>query len=89
MGHSALREIYLDYDRAYDLDPDDPRLADLAGRIVAATRQRYGAGELPGQRGDSDMPALVQAAVNASSPAWERLDRLIREQLRQPSAREV
>jgi hypothetical protein len=34
------------------------------------------------------MPALVQAAVNASSPAWERLDRLIREQLRQPSARE-
>jgi DNA-binding transcriptional MerR regulator len=88
MGHSALREIYLDYDRAYDLDPDDPRLADLAGRIVAATRQRYDEGELPGQRGDSDMPALVQAAVNASSPAWERLDRLIREQLRQPSARE-
>lgn len=77
-----LRELYLDYDRAYDLDPGDPRLDDLAARVVAATRSRYGAVDLPGQHiPGSDVPALVQAAVNASSPAWARLDSLVRTRL--------
>ncbi|MFW3172676.1 MerR family transcriptional regulator [Geodermatophilus sp. CPCC 206100] len=79
-----LLQLYLDHDRAHDLDPTDPRLADLARRIVAATRQRYGPGELPGQDTDSEIPQLVQGAVNASSPAWRRLDSLIRSQLRAP-----
>jgi DNA-binding transcriptional MerR regulator len=78
----ALRQIYLDYDRAHDLDPADPRLGDLARRMVAATRSRYGPGDLPGQVTGSDIPSLIQEAVNASSPAWQRLDNLIRNQLR-------
>lgn len=78
----ALRQIYLDYDRAHDLDPADPHLGDLARRMVAATRSRYGPGDLPGQVTGSDIPALIQEAVNASSPAWQRLDTLIRDQLR-------
>jgi DNA-binding transcriptional MerR regulator len=78
----ALRQLYLDYDRSHDLDPRDPRLDDLAARIVAATRDRYGAGDLPGQSVDSDMPALIQASVNASSPAWRRIDTLVRHRLR-------
>lgn len=78
----ALRQIYLDYDRAYDLDPADPRLASLAWRIAAATKTRYGTGDLPGQVTGSAIPALIQEAVNAASPAWQRLDTLIREQLR-------
>jgi len=78
----ALRQIYLDYDRAHDLDPRDPRLEDLARRMVAATRSRYGPGDLPGQATGSDIPALIQEAVNASSPAWQRLDNLLRDQLR-------
>lgn len=78
----ALRQIYLDYDRAYDLAPSDPRLADLARRIVAATRTRYGPGDLPGQVTGSAIPALIQESINASSPAWQRLDTLIRDQLR-------
>jgi DNA-binding transcriptional MerR regulator len=78
----ALRQIYLDYDRAHDLGPSDPRLGDLARRIVAATRSRYGPGDLPGQVTGSAIPALIQEAVNASSPAWQRLDTLIRDQLR-------
>jgi DNA-binding transcriptional MerR regulator len=78
----ALRQIYLDYDRAHDLDPNDPRIDDLARRIVAATKSRYGPGGPPGQVSGSAIPALIQEAVNASSPAWQRLDTLIRDQLR-------
>jgi DNA-binding transcriptional MerR regulator len=77
----TLRRIYLDYDRAHDLDPLDPFLTDLARRIVHATAQRYGTGDLPGQGSGSESPQLIQAAVNASSPAWQRLDSLIRDQL--------
>lgn len=80
---TALRQIYLDYDRAHDLDPGDPSLAELARRIIAATRQRYGmTGDLPGQTTDSEIPNLIQGAVNDSSPAWRRLDSLIRGELR-------
>jgi len=81
LSDPALRRIYLGYDRAHDLDPGDPRLETLARQIVAATRRRYGTGELPGQGTDPDMPALVQGVVNASSPAWQRLDALIRRRL--------
>jgi DNA-binding transcriptional MerR regulator len=80
-----LRQIYLDYDRAHDLHPDDPSIADLAHRIVAATRNRYAAGDLPGQAIGSDIPQLVQGAVNASSAAWQMLDSLIREELEHPA----
>ncbi len=82
----ALRGLYLDYDQAHDLDPEDPSLADLAGRIVQASIERYGAGDLPGQTIDSDLPAFIQGSINASSPAWQRLDTLIRAQLQQQIA---
>lgn len=81
LGDPALREIFLDYDRAYDLEPDDSRVDDLARRIVDATHERYGTGDLPGYDTGSEIPALIQGAVNSSSPAWHRLDTLIRERL--------
>ncbi|WP_204041658.1 MerR family transcriptional regulator [Acrocarpospora phusangensis] len=77
----TLRQMYLDYDEAHDLDPYDPRIDDLARRIVQASRERYGSNDLPGQDTDSEIPALIQGAVTASSPAWQRLDALIRERL--------
>jgi DNA-binding transcriptional MerR regulator len=76
-----LRELFLDYDHAHDLDPQDPRVDDLARRIVDATRERYGAGDPPGYDTGSAIPGLIQGAVNAASPAWRRLDTLLREQL--------
>ncbi|NKQ57763.1 MerR family transcriptional regulator [Amycolatopsis sp. K13G38] len=76
-----LRQIVLDYDHAHDLDPHDSRVDDLARRIVDATRARYGADDLPGYATGSEIPAMIQAAVNAASPTWQRLDTLIREQL--------
>jgi len=77
----TLRQMFLDYDHAHDLDPTDPAIDELAHRIVDATRQRYGPGDLPGQDTNSAIPALVQGAVNAASPAWQRLDTLIRQKL--------
>lgn len=81
LSDPALRQLFLDYDGAYDLDPGDPRIDDLARRIVEATRSRYGSGELPRADPASEIPALIQDAVNAASPAWRRLDSLIRGQL--------
>lgn len=81
LADPALRRLFLDYDHAHDLDPGDPGVGDLARRIAAATRERYGADELPQLDADSQIPALIQGTVNASSPAWQRLDALIRAQL--------
>jgi DNA-binding transcriptional MerR regulator len=76
-----LRQIYLDYDRAHDLDPRDPLISALSRRIIHATKRRYGAGNLPGQATGSAIPQLIQGAVNASSAAWRRLDEMIRDEL--------
>lgn len=81
LADAALRQLFLDYDHAHDLDPDDPRVGNLARRIAVATRERYGAEEPPELDAASEIPALIQDTVNASSPAWRRLDALIRAQL--------
>lgn len=81
LADPRLRAVFLAYDRLHDVPPDDPRVDALAARIVAETRARYGA-DLPAYEPDSAIPGLVQGAVNASSPAWRRLDALIRERLR-------
>ncbi|WP_285541552.1 MerR family transcriptional regulator [Streptomyces lavendulae] len=76
-----LRQLYLDYDHAYDLDADDSRIDDLARRIGGATRERYGHDVLPALDTGSQIPSLIQGTVNTSSPAWQRLDTLIRAHL--------
>ncbi|MFG2483207.1 MerR family transcriptional regulator [Streptomyces virginiae] len=81
LSDPTLRQLFLGYDHAHDLDADDPRLDDLARRIAEANRERYGSDERPGLDTGSEIPALIQGRVNASSPAWERLDSLIRAQL--------
>ncbi|MEV0410725.1 MerR family transcriptional regulator [Streptomyces sp. NPDC050448] len=81
LADPAQRRLFLDYDHVYDLDADDPRIDDLARRLAEATRARYGPGELPELDAASEIPALIQGTVNAASPAWQRLDVLIRAQL--------
>jgi DNA-binding transcriptional MerR regulator len=76
-----LRQMFLDYDRVHDLDPTDPAIGQLAQRIVDAIRRRYGPGGLSGHDTNSAIPALVQSAITAASPAWQRLDTLIRQKL--------
>ncbi|MET9273513.1 MerR family transcriptional regulator [Kribbella sp. NPDC003557] len=78
-----LRRLYLEYDRAHDLDPADPALADLAHRIVTASLDRYPAADLTESPAElAALPELVQSSINESSPAWQHLDTLIREGLR-------
>jgi len=81
LADPVLRQLFLDYDHAHDLDADDPRVDDLARRIAEATRERYGPDEPPALDAASDIPALIQGTVNASSPTWQRLDTLIRAHL--------
>ncbi|GAB3158046.1 hypothetical protein GCM10027258_68390 [Amycolatopsis stemonae] len=52
---------------------------------MAATLARYG-DDLPGQDTGSEIPGLIQGAVNAESPAWRKLDRLVR---RRPAGKGV
>ncbi|MFH9116985.1 hypothetical protein [Streptomyces globisporus] len=78
----ALRQLFLAYDQARDLDADNSRVDALADRIVEATLERYGHGRLPKlDDGISENPALIQGTANASSPTWRRLDSLIRARL--------
>ncbi|WP_406055662.1 MerR family transcriptional regulator [Streptomyces sp. NBC_01077] len=81
LADPALRRLFLDYDQAHDLDPGDPRIDDLARRITEATRERYGTADVPQLDTGSEIPALIQGTVTASSPAWRRLDSLVRAQL--------
>ncbi|MFF7295434.1 MerR family DNA-binding transcriptional regulator [Streptomyces sp. NPDC008265] len=81
LADPALRQIYLDYDHAHYLDAGDPRIDHLARRIVQATRERYGPDVSAVLDSSSEIPDLIQGTVNASSPAWRRLDALIRAQL--------
>jgi DNA-binding transcriptional MerR regulator len=73
-----VQQVYRDYDKARDLDPDDPRLADLAERIAEIARDRYYDQPPPAPPADSPVPALIQDMINSASPAWRRLDRYLR-----------
>ncbi|NIK59828.1 MerR family transcriptional regulator [Kribbella shirazensis] len=82
----VLGRLYLEYDRAHDLDPNDPALAELAERVVDAAIERYSLDDLARDSAEAELPRLVQSSINASSPAWERLDALIRAGLRRAIA---
>jgi DNA-binding transcriptional MerR regulator len=74
--------IYLGCDQAFDWDPDDPRLGELAEAMAAfAARRRPGPGQARNLDRDVDpvvMSLLSSEPANAS-PAWDRLMRLAQE----------
>lgn len=71
-----FRAMYLTFDEAYDWDPGDPRLEDLAD---AATSWAGGGSEDETWTVDDPITAaLVGSQPGASSPAWDRLDALCR-----------
>ena len=73
-----VQQVYREYDQARDLDPDDPRLAELAQRILNIAAGRYAEQPAPAPPADSPIPALIQDMINSASPAWKRLDRYLR-----------
>ncbi|MFI6920054.1 MerR family transcriptional regulator [Nonomuraea spiralis] len=78
MADPEFRALCLEHDAAYDWSPDDPRLLPLADRTM-----RWFAGR--DSRSESrpvDDPALAQLLAQSlpgvSSPAWDRLSRLMK-----------
>ncbi|MGZ4568612.1 MAG: MerR family transcriptional regulator [Blastococcus sp.] len=77
---AGFRRVYLAFDQAFDLEPDDPRLLQVADEVAAflATVET--------QLGDSEeaevsehLAPLLDAWVLTASPAWLRLRKLIEE----------
>jgi DNA-binding transcriptional MerR regulator len=85
LASAEFRQLYLAYDQAFDWDPDDPRLAELADATVA-----YAVGQQPESRqaepdwtaAEHVILALLESQVGNSSPSWERLNELGKAKLR-------
>ncbi|NUW41139.1 MerR family transcriptional regulator [Nonomuraea rhodomycinica] len=77
MTDPEFRALYLDHDAAYDWSPDDPRLPALADR----TRNWFARSPGRSETGPVHNPAIARLAAQsqpgASSPAWDRLARLM------------
>ncbi|MGW3348783.1 MerR family transcriptional regulator [Nonomuraea rubra] len=77
LNDPEFRALYLDHDAAYDWPPDDPRLPALADR----TRNWYVRHESRSETRPVSNEAVArlaeQSQPGASSPAWDRLARLM------------
>ncbi|MEV6522410.1 MerR family transcriptional regulator [Longispora sp. NPDC051575] len=76
LAEPGFRALYLDHDAAFDWSPDDPRLPGLADR----TRAWFAAHHSATETRPVHNPAIARLAAQpeASSPAWDRLARLLR-----------
>lgn len=73
---AEFRELYLACDRAWDLDPADPRLEQLPGWMVAWAASHTTAGSVPEDPAITVIGQLMDAELSAASPAWRRLGEL-------------
>jgi DNA-binding transcriptional MerR regulator len=81
MADPEFRAIYMEYDAAHEWSPDDPRLPAVAERAERWVVQRYaGATELPTR--DPAIAKLVEASLDAPSPAWVRLSEIAQDRKR-------
>jgi DNA-binding transcriptional MerR regulator len=81
LADPEFRRLYLACDQAFDWDPADPRLEEVADAMVAfAARHRPDPGSDPDpDRATLDDPVavdLLSSPPGGSSPAWEQLLRL-------------
>ncbi|MGD0083250.1 MAG: MerR family transcriptional regulator [Acidimicrobiales bacterium] len=77
-----FRRLYLACDEAYDWDPDDPRLNDLATLMSDWAAPKHDP-EVPGTGDSTDYLSvqLMTARVAALSPAWRSLNDLANDRL--------
>lgn len=73
-----FRALYLDHDAAYDWSPDDPRLPALAERTRIWFGDHHHRSETRPVHNPTIARLAVQSQPGASSPAWDRLARLMR-----------
>lgn len=83
MDNPDYRRLMVVMDQAYDWDPDDPRLVELAGDCVNVMEQIYppeAAAEYVAEwTVDANRYRLVSDHGMDESPAWARLNRLVEE----------
>ena len=74
------RQLYLAWDQAFDWDPADPRVEQLAGDLVAMARQ-YQDLHRDDPPVELDDPVAIEllSHPDVSSPAWERVLQLCEE----------
>ncbi|MDT7785681.1 MAG: hypothetical protein QOF58_4100 [Pseudonocardiales bacterium] len=77
LADPEFRQFYVTYDRAHDWDPADPRLHGLAD--VMAARLRREAAQTVHEVLSADEKSLLGQHVRDYSPAWIRLDELVRQ----------
>lgn len=80
LADPAFRELYLAFDEAYDWDPADPRLAELADAVVAYVEQLPAGPARDAWTVDDLTAALVRSPARGSA-AYARLDALCRERM--------
>jgi DNA-binding transcriptional MerR regulator len=78
----AFCVLYRRFDEAFDWDPDDPRLDDLADTMAAFVRRLQD--EDPAALADKDdfddsLVEVIESQVLTASPAWRRLTTLVAE----------
>jgi DNA-binding transcriptional MerR regulator len=78
LADPELRRLFLDFDRAFTADPDDPSLAELANRMLDLSIRRYGA-DLSAWTEGTGLRGLVQTAMIGVSPAWDEVYRIVRD----------
>jgi DNA-binding transcriptional MerR regulator len=79
LADPGFRRLYLACDQAFDSDPADPGLAELADQMVRWDAQRRLNGCPPDDRpANPVMVALMTSQFEALSPAWHRLGELSR-----------
>ncbi len=81
LADPEFQRMYLGWEQAYDWDPDDPRLADLAAQSAAWLTKKPPSPPLLLDDGTAAVYRLLSAQLEKGSPAWRRLDKLCRAHL--------
>ena len=82
LGEPEFQRVYLEWEQAYDWEPDDPRLVELA-RAAASWLAVQPPSPMPSpdDAGITAANRLLAAQMTTASPAWRRLEELYRAQL--------
>lgn len=73
-----FQRLYLEFDRAFDWSPDDPRLTHLAQHMAAWSTDRNQEADLAQSPPDAVTAGLLDTLVRQRSPAWDQLNRILR-----------
>ncbi|MFC4587622.1 MerR family transcriptional regulator [Sphaerisporangium corydalis] len=78
MADPEFRALYLEHDDAYDWPPDDPRLPALADRTRDWFARHHSESETRPVHDPTIADLAARSQPGASSPAWDRLARLMK-----------